>query len=449
MQQQSCNPDRFHLGAQRRKQFPRAELAHWEPHRRTRDPLEVLDAAMAGRLPELADLKRERMSTSPFGFFRGAVPVMASDLALTDHSGIESQLCGDAHVQNLGAYTGEDGRLIFDINDFDETIRGPFEWDLKRMAASILLAGSDAGLKAGAARRAARQFLRTYCSLLLELAELPVLEAARFQVKRLDSIAPISKILLKAERSSPLQSLEKLTEKTPEGRRFRTEPPVLRRVTGEEAAAVLHALTPYQASLQPERRRFLERFRPIDVAFKVVGTGSVGLRDYCVYLQGNGPGDPLFLQLKEEALSAYAPYLAQAAHLIENQGQRVVEGQRAMQLQSDPMLGWTAIDGRSYLVRQLNDHKASVDLANLRSRDLAEYATVCGEMLARGHARSGDASEIAGFLGKGKRFSKAVLEFAEAYAAQTAHDWKQLVAVYEQAGSTAAGLSTEGAHWNG
>ena len=424
--------DSFHLGEQRRKQFPRSELAHWEPRRRTRDPLEVLEAAMAGRLPELAGLKRERMSASPFGFFRGAVPVMASDLSLTSNTGIETQLCGDAHVQNLGAYTGEDGRLIFDINDFDETIRGPFEWDLKRMATSILLAGADAGVKGSAARRAARQCLRTYCSLLHELAELPVLEAARFQVKRLAGIAPISKILLKAERSSPLQSLEKLTEKTPEGRRFRTEPPVLRRVIGDEAAAVLHALTAYQSSRQPERRRCLARVQPIDVAFKVVGTGSVGLRDYCVYFQGNGPGDPLFLQLKEEALSAYAPYLPQAAHLIENQGQRVVEGQRAMQLQSDPMLGWTAIDGRSYLVRQLNDHKASVDLASLRARDLAEYATVCGEMLARGHTRAGDASAIAGFLGSGKRFTAAILDFAEAYAAQTACDWKQLVAQMKQ-----------------
>ena len=432
MQEQSSTADRFQFAEQRRKQFSRAELAHWEPRRRTSDPLAVLEAAMAGRLPELADLKRERMSASPFGFFRGAVPVMASDLALTGSSGIETQLCGDAHVQNLGAYTGEDGRLIFDINDFDETTRGPFEWDLKRMAASILLAGRDAGLKEGDARRAARQFLRTYCSLLLELAELPVLEAARFQVKRLAGVASISKILAKAERSSPLQSLEKLTEKTPEGRRFRTQPPVLRRVIGDEAVAVLEALTPYQTSLQPERRRFLARFQPVDVAFKVVGTGSVGLRDYCVYLQGNGPGDPLFLQIKEEALSAYAPYLPEAAHLIENQGQRVVEGQRAMQLQSDPMLGWTAIDGRSYLVRQLNDHKASVDLTSLHARDLVEYATVCGEMLARGHTRSGNASEIAGFVGRGKRFTNAILEFAGAYAVQTASDWKQLVARQKQ-----------------
>ena len=420
--------DSFKLGRQRRKEFSRAELAIWEPRRRTRDPLDVLEAAMAGRLPDLAGLKRERMSTSPFGFFRGAVPVMAADFALTGNTGIETQLCGDAHVQNLGAYTGEDGRLIFDINDFDETIRGPFEWDLKRMATSLLLAGRDAGIKEGAAARAAKQFLRTYCSLLTELAELPVLEAARFQVKRLAGVAPISTILLKAERSGPLQLLEKLTETTEAGRRFRSEPPVLRRVIGAEAAEVLEALTPYRASLQPERRRFLARFCPLDVAFKVVGTGSVGLRDYCVYLQGNGPGDPLFLQLKEEAVSAYAPYLPGAAHLPENQGQRAAEGQRAMQLQSDPMLGWTVIAGRSYLVRQLNDHKASVDIRSLRARDLAEYATVCGELLARGHTRSGNALQIAGFLGSGKRFSRAILDFAERYAAQTASDWKQLVA---------------------
>ena len=416
------------LGAQQRKACPRVDLAQFDVANRKRKPLELLDESTHDRVAALVKLKNERMAMSPFGFFRGAVPVMAYDLSLTPHTEIECQLCGDAHVQNLGAYSGPDGRLIFDINDFDETLRGPFEWDVKRMATSILLAGDAAKIKPVASKQAVELFLTAYCRLMHEFAGMPVLAVVRYLVHRLASVAPIEKILRKAEHATPMSSLERLTEETKNGRVFKTNLPLLRPATKQETKAVLDSLPEFTESLLLERRRFFAKFRPIAMAFKVVGTGSVGLRDYCVLMEGNGPADPMFLQIKEEARSAYAAYLPQSTPLPKNDGQRAVEGQRAMQLQSDPLLGWTTIDGRSYLVRQLNDHKAAVDITMLKPAGLEAYAVVCGEMLARGHARSGDCGVINGYIGNGARFKAAIHSFAAAYAEQTVEDWKLLLA---------------------
>lgn len=405
-------------------------LSTWKPKLRKQDPLQVLKRASKGRLPALLPIKTERMAASPFGFFRGAAALMAYDMSLSGNSGIANQLCGDAHVQNLGAYEGVDGRLTFDINDFDETVRGPFEWDVKRMTTSILLAGEQARIPPGQCAGAAEAFLNSYSTLMHTLAGLPVLEMARYQVHRLTSSSPIAEILSKAERTTPLHSLEHLTEGKGSGRVFRSKPPTLRRVSGKEKSAVLGCLKRYRKSLLPERQQFFAQYRPIDVAFKVVGTGSVGMRDYCIYMEGNGPGDPLFLQVKEETASAYAPYLPASGKksALKHQGERVTEGQRAMQLQSDPLLGWTNFNGRDYLVRQLNDHKASLDVTTLDEAGLTEYAEVCGEMLARGHARSCNAGAITRYLAGNKHFAKAMLTFATAYAAQTVEDWRTLVA---------------------
>ncbi len=402
---------------------------------------------MRGRVPALVPLKHERMVCSPFGFFRGAVPVMAADLALQPHTGIFTQLCGDAHVRNLGAFAAPDGRLVFDINDFDETIPGPFEWDVKRMATSLALAGREAGVKASAGGDAMRAFLAAYRIAMHRFARMPVLELARFMVHRLNTVRPIAQILALAERATPLHNLDSLTEPaaqpnsaqpdsepvtsqltpaTTASRVFRSRPPVLTPIGGSAARLVLDSLATYAETLLPERRHFLAQYTPVDVAFKVVGTGSVGLRDYCVYLEGNGPLDPLFLQVKEEPYSAYAPYLGDAA-TPSHQGRRVVEGQRAMQLQSDPFLGWTTIEGRDYLVRQLNDHKGSLRLDSLKSGAIQEYAAVCGETLARGHARAGDPCRIAGYIGASARFDDAITKFALAYADQTERDWQALV----------------------
>jgi uncharacterized protein (DUF2252 family) len=388
-----------------------------------------MERSMRGRVPELVRIKYQLMADSPFGYFRGAAPVMAADLAQLPSTGIMSQLCGDAHVRNLGAYAAPDGRLVFDINDFDETIRGPFEWDLKRMAASLVLAGRSAGHKDNSARKAAEACITRYVEQMREFSRMPHIQIGKFLVHRIDVAQPVHDALSKAERATPQHTLESLTRTTSDKptvpRRFKEAKPLLARVTGSRAAAVLASLLPYRQMLEPQRQHLLSFYRPIDVAFKVVGTGSVGLRDYVIYMEGNGPGDPLFLQIKEEAASAYAPYLPDA-HPAPHNGQRVAEGQRAMQIQTDPFLGWTHIGSRQYLVRQLNDHKGSIDILDLAGPNLKAYGEVCGELLARGHGRSGDPQVIAGYIGNGDAFVKAVADFGVLYADQTEKDWEQL-----------------------
>jgi uncharacterized protein (DUF2252 family) len=417
------------MGQAHRKQMGRSEHGDLRIKARKASPLALLERASRGRVPELVKLKYELMADSPFGYFRGAVPVMAADLAALPNAGITSQLCGDAHVRNVGAFGAPDGRLVFDINDFDETIRGPFEWDLKRMAASLTLAGRGAGQKAANVRQAVEECLQHYCTLMREFAGMPTLEMAHFQVHRISRVEPVHMALLKAERATPLHTLEQLTEpvskKPGAARRFKTIKPILTRVTGAKAEEVLASLKPYLASIEPQRQHLLAFYRPVDVAFKVVGTGSVGLRDYCIYFEGNGAEDPLFLQIKEEPASGYASYLPKA-HPPAHNGRRVAQGQRAMQIQSDPFLGWTQMGGRDYLVRQLNDHKGSIELDDLAGAGLTAFGELCGELLARGHARSGDACLIAGYLGNGERFGAALGKFATAYADQTEKDWAEL-----------------------
>ena len=435
-------------GQSRRRPIPRSSHGHWPPPNHARDAFQLLRETSADRVPKLLALKYQRMAVSPFAYLRGAVPVMAYDLSLQPHTGIFTQLCGDAHVRNLGAYAGPDGRMVFDINDFDETIRGPFEWDVKRLATSIHLAGREAGASEGNCKEAVRLFLRRYRKSIHTFAAMPVLELGRYQIHRQTELATMSSVFAKAERSTPLHLRDTLTESEPTPahkledkqhsaekgadapRRFCSEPPVLERLTGEEAASILKSIPQYLKSLEPERRHLLSRYRSVDVAFKVVGTGSVGLRAYVIYFEGNGPGDPLFLQIKQEVASAWAPYLPVDLSAGEGtpsrEDQRVVVGQRAMQIQSDPLLGSTQIGGRDFLVRQLNDHKGSVDLDAVDKTMLAHYADLCGELLARGHARAGDPDALAGYIGRGHRFDVAVAEFARRYADQTERDWKAL-----------------------
>jgi uncharacterized protein (DUF2252 family) len=435
--------ERRTLGQARRKQVGRQQHNELNPKARKTPAPELLARSMHGRVPALIKLKYKLMAESPFGYFRGAVPVMAADLAVLPNAGIVCQLCGDAHVRNLGAYAAPDGRLVFDINDFDETIRGPFEWDLKRMAASLVLAGRASGHKEASAHQAVEKFVARYAAQISAFSKMPLLELAHYQVHRLSQVAPIHQALMKAERATPLHTVEQLTEpstshpsprqrekdgapgKAGADRRFKVIKPILTRVSSSQAAAVLAALDPYRQMLEPQRQHLLSFYRPVDVAFKVVGTGSVGLRDYCIYFEGNGPNDPLFLQIKEEPASGYAPYLPDAQPPHHN-GQRTAEGQKAMQVQSDPFLGWTHFGGRDYLVRQLNDHKGSIELEDLAGAGLVAYAEVCGELLARGHARSGDPVILAGYIGSGDGFAEALAKFGSAYADQTEKDWKEL-----------------------
>ena len=426
----STSQEKREMGQLKRKQLRRQDHSNWQPQHRRHNPIALIEESMRGRVPSLITIKYERMAASPFGFFRGAVPVMASDLSLMPHTGIVNQICGDAHVCNLGAYAAPDGRLVFDINDFDETIRGPFEWDLKRLATSLVLAGRENGAKRAQCEEAVYGLIARYRKCVDMFARMPVLEMARYQVHRLQRITPVSTALLKAERSTPMHTLEQLT--VPEmsrgaetGRRiFKENKPLLTRISSGQARAVLASLHEYKKDLLPERQHFFAQYRPIDVGFKVVGTGSVGLRDYLVYFEGNGRGDPLFLQVKEEPASGYAKYLEY--HGPHHQGQRVADGQRAMQFLSDPFLGWTTIANRQYLVRQLNDHKANIEIADLKGLGLLEYAEMCGELLARGHSRSGDACILAGYIGTGRRFAEAMVKFAESYADQTERDWEAL-----------------------
>ena len=453
MLQPLTHAERRAAGLHARKQLARSAHAAYSDRARTVDPLTILRNAQAGRVSKLVDIKYQRMAASPFGFFRGAACIMAADLAAHPNTGIGTQLCGDAHVLNLGAYAALDGRLVFDINDFDETIVGPFEWDLKRLATSLLLAGREAKIRRAARRRAVEIFAESYRAAMHQFAAMPVLELARYQVHRLGRLAPIARVLEAAERSTPQRLVEKLTVAGNDGspangssgpgtkaakgkgrlpspaRGFKNAPPLLYPVPQPEARQVLDSLSAYTETLQPERRHFLAQYRALDVGFKVVGTGSVGLRDYCVYFESSrsaAPGaDPLFLQVKEEPASAYAAYLPQAAAVYTHQGRRVMDGQRALQLTSDPFLGYTSIDGRDYLVRQLNDHKAGIDVATLCASDLRAYAELCGELFARGHARAGD--QIAAYIGASPRFDKALVAFARAYADQTEKDHKLFV----------------------
>ncbi len=459
----SSKKQQHSAGKGKRKQVARSSHARWKQAKGGRSAFGILREAAQDRLPHLMTLKYARMAASPFGYFRGAVPVMAYDLALEPQSGIFTQLCGDAHVRNLGAFAGPDGRLAFDINDFDETIRGPFEWDVKRMAASIHVAAREAGESEGDCRAAVRVFLHRYRRAMVVFAAMPIVEIARFQIHRGTELKAVADVFVKAERETPLRLRDALTEpahanlrsKGPdkrsartkgkpyvkaetraaapamssEARRFRSEPPILVRLSEVKAAPVLDAIVPYLKTIEPERRHLLSRYRPVDVAFKVVGTGSVGLRDYVIYMEGNGPDDPLFLQFKQEVASAWNTALETSRAPVEDaasEGRRVVRGQRAMQVQSDPFLGWTHMEGHDFMVRQLNDHKGSVDLGALDAESLEHYADLCGELLARGHARAGDPDQLSGYLGKGARFEKAIADFAKGYADQTETDWKEL-----------------------
>jgi uncharacterized protein (DUF2252 family) len=365
------------------------------------------------------------MSVSPFAFFRGTAALMAKDLALLPVSSLTVQLCGDAHVKNLGAYAAPDGSLVFDINDFDETIPGPWEWDLKRLATSIVLAGTEAGERYCEA--AVRELVQCYRESLDEFSRMKVLDLARYEIRGESENAVISGVLEKAERVTPARNLKKLTEPGPGGvPRFHDKLPNLRHIPAETQAAVFESLKAYRETVTAGRQLILDAYQPVDIAFKIVGTGSVGTRDYVVLLFGNGVDDPMFLQIKEELESCYAPFLKKAPR-FDNQGRRVAQGQQQMQTVTDPFLGWTTVDERHYLVRQLADHKAAIDPGELKGATLLKYAILCGKVLAKAHARTGEAAAIFGYCGDTGKLDKAIAQFAIAYAAQMAADYQVFV----------------------
>ena len=417
----AARADREAFGSSLRARVKRGDQAAWtsEP----RDMLARLHASEAGRRRELLAVRHGKMATSPFGFLRGGAWIMAPDLAALPHIGYVVQICGDAHVRNLGAFAGLDGHIVFDVNDFDETCRAPWEWDLKRLAISLVLVGREARASDRACRDAVEAMVRSWRETLHALADLPAVELARYCVHRFAPDGAVGRVLRKAERMSPLHARDELCA---DHQRFALEPPLLE-VDRDTRAKVLASLDSYRDTLGPNRQQVLDCYLAFDVAFKVAGTGSIGGRNYVVLLVGNGPDDPLILQVKQALPSCYEAQglvAATAAH----QGKRVAEGQHRMQTWADPFLGWTTIDGDPFYVRQLADHKASIDPADLERRSLVEYARVCGETFAKAHARTGDAAVLFGYAGRADNLDRALAKLARAGADQVTQDWEALVA---------------------
>lgn len=422
--QESVN-ERLEYGRKLRHKFKRSDHGNWDAARRRHNPIEIILQVNRERIAKLIPIKMARMAVSPFGFFRGNVAVMAADLATLARTKIPVQICGDAHVRNLGAYSAPDGRLVFDINDFDETITAPWEWDLRRLATSLVLAGREAGDSERQSRDAVLACAAIYRTKMLEFSRMTCIEVHKYRIHRQFVSRTGSSVLQRAMRETPDRTLAKLTVARGGGRVFRSSPPVLTRVAKAEAQQVVKSLRPYCETLPGCSQQALSFYRPVDVAFKIVGTGSVGTYDYVVlHFAGDGTRDPLFIQVKQAVQSAYAPYVTSPEARM-HQGERVVHGQRLFEIQSDMMLGWTSLQGREFFVRQLSDHKASIQSDQLKGAGLIEYATTCGEVLAKGHARSGDPAVLAGYMGSNDRWDKALAKFALLYADQTTRDYEQ------------------------
>jgi uncharacterized protein (DUF2252 family) len=418
--------DRYEAGKRIRQRMPRERHRDWVAATDRPNPLKTLAQVNEGRIGKLLAEKQRRMRASPFAFFRGAAVLMASDLATLPRTGIIVQLCGDAHVRNLGAYAAPDGRLVFDINDFDETIPGPWEWDLKRLATSLVLASQEAGCSEAQHDAGVRAFVASYRQHLRAFATMPLASLARHLITRGDEEPLLGDILKDAKRITPDRNLRKLTVEDHGRFRFHDQRPDLEHVPSRTAAQIVNALKTYRDTLSASRQRTSARYRPADVAFKLVGTGSVGTRDYVVLLFGNDASDPLFIQVKQELPSCYERYLPSVPPAT-HQGRRVADGQQMMQTASDPFLGFTRFGGHDYLVRQLADHKAGLDPTELKGKTLLAYARLCGEVLAKGHARTTDAAVLAGYVGGSAKLDKAIAQFAGAYAEQTKGDFKLFV----------------------
>ncbi|MFE5402303.1 DUF2252 domain-containing protein [Streptomyces sp. NPDC056580] len=403
------------------------------------DAVTAVTESNAGRLPELTPIRVGRMAATPFAFLRGSAGLMAYDLARTPTTGIGAQICGDAHAANFGLYGDARGRLVIDLNDFDETVHGPWEWDLKRLAASLVLAGREAGADEDTCREAARDAVGAYRRTMRLLARLPVLDAWNAIADEElvshsdahDLLGTLERVSEKARANTSGRFAARSTEETEDGgRRFVDAPPVLRRVPDAEAATVAAALGPYVSTLAEDRLPLLARHAVHDVAFRVVGTGSVGTRSYVVLLLDHR-GEPLVLQVKEARPSALVPHLAAAgfrAPVVEHEGRRVVLGQKRMQVVSDILLGWTTVDGRPFQVRQFRNRKGSVDPAALAADQIDDYGRMTGALLARAHAHSADPRLIAGYCGKNEELDEAIAAFAVAYADRTEADHGELVA---------------------
>ena len=431
-----------------RKRIPRGAHATLDLDASRPDAVGAVEESGRGRLPELTPIRVGRMAATPFAFLRGSAGLMAYDLARTPMTGIGAQLCGDAHAANFGLYGDARGGLVIDLNDFDETVFGPWEWDLKRLTASLVLAGRVAGADEDQCRKAAYDAAGAYRRTMRLLAKLPVLDAWNAiadeelvsHTDAHDLLGTLERVSEKARHNTSGRFAAKSTEVTEDGgRRFVDAPPVLRRVPDAEAAAVATSLEEYVGTLQEDRLPLLARHAVQDVAFRVVGTGSVGTRSYVVLLLDHR-GEPLVLQVKEARASALVPHLVTAgfeAPDAGHEGRRVVLGQKRMQVVSDNLLGWTTVDGLPFQVRQFRNRKGSVDPAALAADQMDDYGRMTGALLARAHAHSADPRVIAGYCGKNEELDEAMADFAVANADRTeAHHAELLEGV--RAGKVAA-----------
>ena len=443
--------ERTALGHAAREKVPRTNQATWSPAPGRRDPVALLEEQDRARIPWLVPIRHGRMMVSPFAFYRGAARIMAADLAsATPSTGLLVQACGDAHLANFGVYASPERQLVFDVNDFDETLPGPWEWDVKRLAASFMIAcrqrhfdkatcesvtaRAAAGYRTGMAEAAAMRTLEVWYDHLTP-DQLRTIVAGSERTTR----SQVSRIRQKARASDNLKALHTLAYEENGEFRIRSDPPILlplREIDelGEPEAVeatVLAAYEQYKQTIGDDRRAVLDRFRPVDMALKVVGVGSAGTRCYVFLLEGRDRDDPLFLQVKEAGPSVLEEHLPPSRYA--NHGQRVVEGQRLTQAVSDILLGWTRDPaGVDYYVRQLRDWKGSADIERMSAVEAAAYAQLCGWTLARGHARSGDPVALAAYLGHSDTFDRAITAFAAAYARQNDEDYAAFVAAVEQ-----------------
>lgn len=442
--------ERAALGKAARRRSPRSGHAVYQPSPDRPDPLSILEAQSATRVPELVPIRYGRMTESPFRFYRGAAAIMASDLADSPRSGLTAQLCGDAHLLNFRLLASPERQLVFDINDFDETLPGPWEWDVKRLSASLVIAGRANGFDDAERARIVSTTVRSYREAMIRFAKTGNLDVwyAKIGADLLESLAAgrlhrrgqrnLSHALAKARTRDSLQAFDKLTE-TIDGRpRIAADPPLLvpagDLLPDLERSALERRfrglVERYGSTLPSDRRALLADYRLADVARKVVGVGSVGTRCWIFLLLGRDGRDPLFLQAKEADTSVLAPHVG--ASRYRNQGERVVSGQRLMQATSDIFLGWERVDGidgkkRDFYVRQLRDWKGIAMPERMRPKDMRVFGELCGVTLARAHARSGDRVAIAAYLGGGDSFDRALVAFAESYADQNERDHQALV----------------------
>ena len=426
-----------------RESTPRSSHADWSPSPDRPDPVGLVESQNAGRLQWLVPVRRGRMVESAFTFYRGAALIMASDLSSTPSSGLTAHICGDAHLSNFGAYGSAERSLVFDVNDFDESLPGPWEWDLKRLATSFTIAGRHRGFDSADIAKITASSVEQYRKAMKQFAGQPILDVwysnlpidaigdfyrGEGKKKKAKRAKHISK---KAHSRNSLQALSKLAERVDGQYRIKSDPPVLvplRSATHVADPAELEETTRrsfalYRESLRPDRQVLVDKYRPIDIALKVVGVGSVGTRCLILLLEGRDEQDPLFLQIKEAGASVLEAYLP--ASSFQNHGERVVQGQRLMQASSDIFLGWSpSYDEHDYYWRQLRDWKTSFDVDDADERDLRHYARLCGWTLARSHARSGDPVAIGGYLGSSDTFDQAITTFAGRYADQNESDYR-------------------------